>query len=222
MSSNSKEVEYIDLHTTGLGYLNRARMVAPDRGDPYLAVSISAIHGNVKKPNYTYYDCIVVGEAAYDFVKEHMETVNDRDHKVLVRFKVGDGVPDSYEVTKGDHKGKRRHVIKSRLLKISWAKIDDDVVLEPSETPEDKPTEQAISDDNNANVAVVTESGNTSADGNTSQSGSATPPVVKELPDTVKLSQDDPKFNAKKARLKELGYQWDNDAQVWRKSDIAA
>jgi len=224
MSNNSKEVKFIDLHTTGLGFLNRARLVTPDRGDPYLAVSIAAMHGSIEKPEYSYFDTRVVGDAACHFVEEHFDTVNDRDHKVLVRFKVGDGVPDSYEVKNGDHKGQRRHIIKSRLLKITWAKIDDEVVLESS--PLDAQSEQAENREVNDTAATPAESGSkfagASGNGDTVEGESSNPPEVKELPATVRLRQDDPKFDAKKARLQQLGYKFDDDAHVWRKPVKAA
>ena len=46
MNSN-ENVKYFDLHTTGIGYLNRVREVTPEEGTPFLAVTIAAIHGSV-------------------------------------------------------------------------------------------------------------------------------------------------------------------------------
>jgi len=137
-TTNNQEKKFFDLHTMGIGYLNRARKVSPTQGDPYLSVSIAALHGNADSPSYSYFDTRIVGSDAIEFVREHKDAINDRDHKVLVRFKVGDGVASSYEVKSGDNAGNRNHLIKSRLLQISWAKIDDEVVLNLSQPAEDQ------------------------------------------------------------------------------------
>ena len=95
MSQNNTENNYFDLTAQGIGYLNRARKVSPQQGSPYNCVSIAALHGQSDNPNYTYFDCKIVGSEALAFVTEHFDTINDRDVKVLVNFKVGDMVADS-------------------------------------------------------------------------------------------------------------------------------
>ena len=139
-NNDAQKKEFFDLHTTGVGYLNRARTVTPNQGQPYEAVTIAALRGSKDNPSYSYFDTSIVGSDAADFVQEHKDAINDRNIKVLVRFKVGDGEATSYEVKSGNNKGKRNHVIKSRLLQITWAKINGQVVLEPpvsikSDTP---------------------------------------------------------------------------------------
>ena len=142
--------EFFDLHTNGIGYLNRARTVTPSRGDDYESVTIAALHGRSDSPSYSYFDTIVVGADALDFVKEHKDTINDRDSKVLVRFKVGDGDATSYEVTSGDNKGNRNHCIKGRLLKITWAKINGVVVKDDAA---DEPVDSnSIDDPDSVNI----------------------------------------------------------------------
>jgi len=124
MNTNNNEVKYNDLHTTGIGYLNRARTVQPKQGKPYESVSLTAICGRVDSPSYVYYDVRVLSKALEKYLLLK-ESINNPDRKVMVRFKIGDGVPDSY-VTKDNNI--RRHIIKGRMLNITWASIDGQVV----------------------------------------------------------------------------------------------
>ena len=48
--SNNESPKYFDLHTTGIGYLNRIRAVTPQAGNPFLAVTIAALRGSVDRP----------------------------------------------------------------------------------------------------------------------------------------------------------------------------
>lgn len=128
-TTQTQEKKFFDLHTSGIGYLNRARTVTPGKGQPYEAVSIAALYGSADDPSYAYFDTIVVGSDAADFVRAYGDAINDRNAKVLVRFKVGDGSASSYLVRSGDNAGNRNHIIKSRLLQITWASINGDVVL---------------------------------------------------------------------------------------------
>ena len=52
--------QYFDLHVTGLGYLNRAREVKVPRGQPFLAVSIAALHGASTAVEKTWFDARVL------------------------------------------------------------------------------------------------------------------------------------------------------------------
>lgn len=209
------EKQYFDLTTSGIGYLNRARTVTPKKGNPYPAVSISALHGNVDEPNYTYFDARVVGEAAIEFIKQHEAAINDRDSKVLVRFNVGDAVPTSYVVEQGEHKGTERHLIKGRLLKITWAKINGEIIDLGTEGETDVPA---------AGEAVTGE-----APEQAPQPESAEPPAAaaaaediqtweSNLGNVVKLDKLDPAFKAKRNKLKDLGFKWNQEAMEWSKA----
>jgi len=204
-NNETQKKEFFDLHTTGIGYLNRARTVNPSQGDPYESVSIAALHGSTDKPSYSYFDTLIVGADANTFVKKHMDVINNRNCKVLVQFKVGDGVPTSYLVKSGNNEGKRNHLIKSRLLQITWAKINGDVVLEPP---------------------VLTGPDQLSADADQSQASDAEPESSKDqqIPATVKLDQNDPNFTSERADLEEFGYRLsglDGDVQIWTISQAA-
>lgn len=211
--SDTTQSEYIDLHTTGLGYLNRARTVKPEQGKPYEAVSIAAIRGRKDNPQYTYYDTTVVGGDALDFITTHKAAINDRDRKVLVRFKISDEEPTSY--TAGE-KDQRRHVIKGRLVLITWASMDGEVILNNVPTIDSVSNTGACDD-----MEPAPESG-PMMDDSTIQSDDDQDaiPVVTEvvLPATVKLDKNDPDFMEKKAKVKEQGYRWDRQEAVWRLS----
>lgn len=190
------QAKFFDLHTMGIGYLNRARTVTPNQGDPYMSVSIAALRGRSDSPTYSYFDTRIVGSNALDFVKQYEETINDRGSKVLVRFKVGDGEASSYKVQSGDNKGNRNHVIKSRLLQITWAKVNGEVVLKPAD-----------STDADEGQSSSESTGNPSGDNQSAADTLGQPPV--------ELDPNDPEFETKRARLKKAGYRWNRDQAAW-------
>ena len=140
--SDSTVSKFYDLHTTGLGYLNRVRMVKPRKGDAFLACSISALRGEWKsdgsiKPDYTRYDVRVYGQDAIKAI-EVLKPFGDEKRKVLIQFKLGDTYPDLfvYEKDTDYHKkGDPGVMIKGRLLKIANAWVDGEPVVLPSSMP---------------------------------------------------------------------------------------
>ncbi len=133
--------EYFNLHTTGIGYLNRLRKVEPKRGEAFYAVSLSALHGKVDDPEYTRFDCRICAREAQQRVLSLEPAITD-DKPVLVGFKIGDIYPEAFEYRSGDKQGQTGCVIKGRLLQIRWAKIDGEhVFAEPLRYPGS--TEQA-------------------------------------------------------------------------------
>src|SRR5690606_10534420 len=64
MNTTSNEKSYFDLHTSGIGYLQRVREV-PVRGgrraEPFLACTIAALVGSVQNPKKRYFDLKVSG-----------------------------------------------------------------------------------------------------------------------------------------------------------------
>ena len=122
MNSN-ENTKYFDLHTTGIGYLNRVRQVTPEEGTPFLAVTIAAIHGSVSNVQHTYFECGVYGEQAQNLVRELQPAVED-ESKVLIGFTLSDLRADSFTFTKGDKAGQTGVNLKARLIKIAWAKVD--------------------------------------------------------------------------------------------------
>lgn len=119
--------KYFDLHTTGLGYLNRIRLVQPKKGEAFFACSIAALRGDVNDVEYTYFDCRVSGKAAQAAV-ECFKADIDANRKVLIGFKIGDIYPETYPITTGERTGQTGVAIKGRLLQVTHAKVDGNPV----------------------------------------------------------------------------------------------
>lgn len=106
MSNNTQaqEAKYFDLHTTGIGYLNRIREVPIRRGEPFLAATVAALHGAADSVEYSYIDCKVVGAQAEKLVRRCKEAV-EAEKKVLISFRIGDIWADPFTYEKGEKKG---------------------------------------------------------------------------------------------------------------------
>lgn len=114
---------YFDLHITGIGYLNRIRSVPVRRGQDFLAVDISALHGASDEVEYTRFDCKVSGEDAKAIVAS-LEQAVKQERSVLVGFKLGDLYAETFTYEKGAKAGQTGVSLKARLLFIAWAKVD--------------------------------------------------------------------------------------------------
>jgi hypothetical protein len=117
-TSNQKS-PYFDLHSSGIGYIQRVREV-PVRGgrraQPFLACTIAALVGSAKDPSYRYFDVKVSGAEAKKLVERYIG-VDDSKQRPLVRFRLGDLWGDAYIRDKGEHKGEASASLKARLLK---------------------------------------------------------------------------------------------------------
>ena len=122
MNEQSK-LKYFDLHTTGLGYLHRAREVTPPHGEPFLAVVIAALHGNAENVEYTHFDCRVSGREAQTTIRALMPLIED-ERKVLVGFRISDLFAEPFTYERGEKQGQTGVSLKARVLKISWARVD--------------------------------------------------------------------------------------------------
>jgi hypothetical protein len=127
--------KYFDLHLRGLGYLSRVRDVTTkgngrSKAKPFLACSISAFHGDPDVENGIVYlplDLIVSGDKAKEAVRAVMNDANDPNAKVLVGFRSGDHYIRTFERT-GNRAGETGAVLKGRLLKVFWIKVDGEFV----------------------------------------------------------------------------------------------
>jgi hypothetical protein len=124
------ETKYFDLHTTGIGYLNRARVVDVKRGTPFLAVNVNALHGAADSPEYTRFDCRVCGEAAAHVLLDLKGLIEAKGpdgrpaHRVLAGFKLSDLYAETFVYQKGERQGQTGVALKARLLRIDWVKVD--------------------------------------------------------------------------------------------------
>ncbi|MCC4607821.1 DUF3577 domain-containing protein [Xanthomonas campestris pv. zinniae] len=119
MNTPSNTKSYFDLHTSGIGYVQRAREVPVKggrRAQPFLACTIAALVGPAKDPSYRYFDVKVSGAEAKKLVERYIG-VDDPRQRPLVRFRIGDLWGDPYIRPSGDRKGEPAASIKGRLLK---------------------------------------------------------------------------------------------------------
>lgn len=143
-SAVAGEATYFDLHTQGLGYLNRIREVTPSRGKAFLACTIAALNGPTEAPEYRYFDVTVCGAEAQLLVNRYAEAVH-QGRKVLMGFRLGDLWTDLFRYNRGDKAGKTGVSLKARLLFISWIKVDGQLVYQarPKAEPETGAPKQA-------------------------------------------------------------------------------
>ncbi|AZL70095.1 STY4534 family ICE replication protein [Pseudomonas oryziphila] len=127
--SNQSNEKFFDLHTTGIGYLNRIRTVTPRKGKPFTCVTIAALHGSTDKAEYSYIDCNIVGAEAELLVQRCQKAVEAKK-KVLVSFRIGDIWADAFTYENGEKKGQSGASLKGRLLFIGWIKVDKKLVYE--------------------------------------------------------------------------------------------
>ena len=121
--STNETTKYFDLHTDGLGYLNRIREVTPKEGTPFLSVTIAALRGSVDNVQYTHFECRVSGKQAQDIVRKLKPAVEDKS-KVLIGFTLSDLYAESFTFRNGEKAGETGISLKARLLRIAWAKVD--------------------------------------------------------------------------------------------------
>ena len=115
--------KYFDLHTTGLGYLNRIRDVTPKQGKPFQSVTIAALRGSVDNAQYTYFECRVSGKQAQE-VMSQLKPAFEGKVKVLISFTLSDLFAETFTFKSGDKAGETGISLKARLLRIAWAKVD--------------------------------------------------------------------------------------------------
>ena len=121
--SNEDTNKYFDLYTTGIGYLNRVQEVTPKEGSPFWSVTIAALRGSVDDVQYTYFECRVSGQQAQKLVQQLKPAVEGK-LKVLIGFTLSDLFAEAFTYKTGDKAGEIGVSLKSRLLRVGWAKVD--------------------------------------------------------------------------------------------------
>ncbi len=129
----AEQAKYFNLHTAGIGYLNRARLVKPKKGAAFLAVDVVALHGDPGEPNRTRFDCRVSGHSAQVCVDQLMLLINEPNAKVLVAFKLGDLYAETFVYESGKKAGETGISLKARLLKLDWIKVNGVPFVLPAE-----------------------------------------------------------------------------------------
>ena len=134
-STENNKTKYYDLHTQGVGYVNRVREVPVKRGEPFWACTISALHGAEDSIEYTNFDCRVIGSEAAKVIKR-LDNACQENKKILIGFKIGDLYPEIFTYKSGKKEGQVGISLKARLLYIGWVKIDGDTVYTAPPTDE--------------------------------------------------------------------------------------
>ncbi len=117
--------EYFDLHTSGVGYINRIREVNVPKGSNFMACTIGALRGSKSDVDYTYFDCRVSGAEASKIIVKLKEAC-DAKKQIFAGFKVGDLYSETFIYKNGNKKGQTGVSLKAHLLYLSWVKIDGD------------------------------------------------------------------------------------------------
>ncbi|MFZ5593700.1 MAG: STY4534 family ICE replication protein [Pseudomonadota bacterium] len=169
MSQANQDQKYFDLHISGIGYLNRVREVQVKRGQPFLAVDVSALHGDAEDVQYTRFDCRVSGSEAQEVIQLLLPEIQ-AGKKVLASFKLGDLYTDTFVYEKGEKKGQTGVSLKARLLIIHWAKVDGKHVLPvasdaSSSDAQDAATDKSLTDEIPPAAPATQEAGRSSLDG---------------------------------------------------------
>jgi hypothetical protein len=138
---NQAQSKYFDLHTSGIGYMSRLRLVQPDKTKgqkfkPFWSVSIGAICGEESDVKYVKFDLNIKGDQAKQamtVLKPYLidEKGKSLDRKVLVGFRVGDAIPEAYTVTPQGGVPELRFAMKGRLLKLTSATVDGEAIELP-------------------------------------------------------------------------------------------
>jgi Protein of unknown function (DUF3577). len=136
MTTNTNTTKYFDLHTRGIGYVNRIREVKPKKGDSFWACTIGALRGSVEEAEYTYFDCRISGAEANKLIRRCEEAVN-AEKKVMIGFTIGDIYPETFVFEKGKNQGQTGVSLKGRLLFVSFIKVDGEEVYKAAK-PEEK------------------------------------------------------------------------------------
>lgn len=122
--------KYFDLHTTGIGYLNRIREVPVKKGNSFWACNIAALRGSSDDVEYTYFDCKVSGTDAANLMQrcnswiEKAEKLGKPEPKILIGFNIGDIYTETFTYGSGKKKGETGVSLKGRLVYISFITID--------------------------------------------------------------------------------------------------
>ncbi len=129
-NNDSRKSGYFDLHVQGIGYVNRIRTVKVKKGYAFLACSISALRGDADDAEYTTFDVRVSGTDAQEIIKL-LEADSNAKKAVVIGFKLGDIYAETFIYQKDTQYHKKGDVgvmIKGRLLKVTFAKVDGKTV----------------------------------------------------------------------------------------------
>ncbi len=124
-TSTDSANEYFDLHTTGVGYVNRIREAEVKKGNNFMACTIAALRGSKSAVEYSYFDCRVSGAEASKVIRSLLNASKE-NKQILAGFKIGDLYPETFTYKSGKKEGRTGVSLKAHLLYLSWVKVDGD------------------------------------------------------------------------------------------------
>jgi len=207
MSDNNEN--YFNLTTEGVGFINRFRLNEPTQGNPYYSVTIAALRGKADangKTQKTYIDCNIVGSAVEMAKQLEPLFVGEESPTVMAKFVTGDLELRPFIYNSGQKQGEQGFSLKARLYDIKWFKVNGDVTYNEAEQ------KRHVEDQGKGNEADEAPAPNSEApaDSLPKQTDDQS-----DLPLEVKLVQDDPYFDERRAQLKEQGYRWNGAKELW-------
>jgi len=202
--TQNTQVQYFNLHTKGVGYINRFREVKTQAGK-FCSVTVGFLRGSADNVQYTYVDCIVRNKEVCEVLKAKQDVING-DNKVLAVVTVGDIYAESF-----DYNGKTLAGMKGRLIGMTQLKVDGQIVWQKAESESDEQNEANIQDEPVAEPAANQETASEPQAEMTNEDNEANA----ELPSSVELDPNALDFQARKQELKEKGYRWNNDQKAW-------
>jgi hypothetical protein len=202
--TQNTQAQYFNLHTKGVGYINRFREVKTQAGK-FCSVTVGFLRGSADNVQYTYVDCIIRNAEICEVLKAKQDVING-DNKVLAVVTVGDIYAETFE-----HNGKTLAGMKGRLIGMTQLKVDGQIVWHKAESESDEHNEANFQDD---------QAGEPVANQEAASEPQAEMPVEDndadaELPTAVKLDPNAPDFQTRKEELKAQGYRWNNDVKAW-------
>lgn len=120
-----------NLHTVGVGYINRLRQIEVKKSK-YYAVSIGALYGVTNedgRAESSLYDLRVVTERAICAIERLLPLFN-AGNKIFLEFKAGDTRAEVFEYKKGPKSGTHGACIKGTLLEVRRAWVDGELVID--------------------------------------------------------------------------------------------
>ena len=125
--SERSELNYFNLLTTGVGYLNQIKEVIPEAGTPHVVVEIAALRGKPNNIRKTYFTAVVSGAHAHEWVNlVAADVVAER--KVLLRFRLSDLDATAFVPLENIADEQSAVQLKTRLIGVDWVRVDGKVV----------------------------------------------------------------------------------------------
>lgn len=126
-TSTPTSSNFINLHTTGIGYMTRVREVPVRKGQPFMSAMIRAMHGEKGVQDgiqYVPFDVKAVTDETKEVLQHLAPYTNSQDYRVMVQFKIGDFYIDTFKYPSGPKAGETGTMMKGRLVQIyaAWVK----------------------------------------------------------------------------------------------------